>query len=1100
MSPMSKPGSRPKSGTDLPRGSGTQPAARWTRRYLYAALGCSLLVSLAAASVLYREYREQLRYWHQKLTRVADINQRLLQDWVKARNEDARRLASSPGAAIVAQSGPLPEAARPRPWQNRLRGELASFATTHGYAGAYVLDGSGRVVAQSIASPALPPALIRELARESRPRTVIIPALPGRASYSQLAFAAPIHYPQPNNRAALIGHVVLLTRAEAIASTLLADTGATVTGETVLLALQANQPVFISPLRHWNNRTGPPAPPLASPGRITLTEKRQLFGAYRDYRGVPVLVASRYLPELGWGLVTKVDRSEALSAFRHTLMLGISIVLLAILVIVSLAVAGLRHQRVQTLQTDLARGKRTEDDLRRSEERFWVALQNSPVVVFNQDQDLRYTWIHNPQPPWSEQDYHGKTDEEVIGVADGSRLTAFKRPVLTTGVGVRKEWSFIYRGEKHDYDISVQPLRNETGAIVGITCASTDITERKRVEARLREYEKVVEGLQEMIVVVDRNYRYLIANHAFLNYRGIQKEDLIGRSVSEVLNPGVFEEVIRPKFDECLKGKVVTFEMKYTYPGLGTRDLFISYFPIEGRDGVDRIACILQDVTDRKRAEKALRDSETRYRLLFERNPAGMFRCTLDGKLLDCNAAFAHILRCSSRQDALQFHISDFCLHPQEMDSTLADMLRKRCWREYEFQGRRKDGTAVWILAKVALLAGENSAPDLLEGAFWDITGRKNAEEALQRSEAQLRDFIENAPYGIFRYSGGHFLNANPTLVQMLGYASEAEVVALDVTSEVFHPTAKSTDLLAISGQQPYFGPIEARWRRRDGSLVLAQLRGRTTGFVEGEKTIEALVEDITHQRALEEHFGQSGRLESLGRLASGVVHDFNNLLLGITLNVEHFIARSGRSEELEQALQAARSAGALTRQLLVFGRKRGQQQQSVNLNDVLIRNQQLVNRLAGEKTYVHLRLGPNLAPVCADPVQVQQVLFNLVANARDAVNGEGQITITTRNVELHKAPADEYFTVAPRPGSYVVLEVSDTGAGISRETLSHIFEPFYTTKEEGSGLGLSTSYSIVAQSSGYMSVRTEPGRGTTLKLYLPRQQQVAAVREAAEA
>lgn len=185
-----------------------------------------------------------------------------------------------------------------------------------------------------------------------------------------------------------------------------------------------------------------------------------------------------------------------------------------------------------------------------------------------------------------------------------------------------------------------------------------------------------------------------------------------------------------------------------------------------------------------------------------------------------------------------------------------------------------------------------------------------------------------------------------------------------------------------------------------------------------------------------------------------------------------------------------------MIRQFLVFGRKRPRQQQPVNLNDVIIRSLDLVHHLAGENIHVNLRLGHNLGPVTADPIRVQQVVLNLVANARDAMAGKGQITITTRNIDLQSPPPDEYFTAAPQAGTYVVLEVSDTGAGISREALAHIFEPFYTTKEEGSGLGLSTSYGIVAQSSGYMSVRTELGLGTTVRSYLPRLNE-ASVRRA---
>lgn len=1236
MSRKRHPESRPQSSVDYVRAPKAQHTARFPHRYLYSVITCSLLVTLVAVFILYGEYREQRTYWHEKLTRVADVNQRLLQNWVKERNEDAELLASFPCTAIGAVSGLAPQPAHPRLWQKRLHQELVSVSNTYAYAGVYVLDGSGRVVAQSEAAPALPPDLIKKLTGSSQPGSLTIPKPGGGAGYSQLAFVNPILYLRQSGpkeeRTAVVGHVVLLTRAEAIASLLVADAGATVTGETVLLTLHLNQPVFVSPLRHWHNRTAAPTPPLASPGHITLIERRELFGTYRDYRGVTVLAATRFLPDLGWAMVTKVDRSEALSPFQQTLILGIAIVILTILTITSLAATWLRQQHVQRLQTDLARGRQTEEDLRRSEERFWVALQNSPVVVFNQDRELRYTWVHNPQPPWSEQDYYGKTDEEILGIEEGSRLTALKQPVLDTGVGARKEWTFAFRGETRVFDINIQPLRNQAGEVVGITCASMevtehkrteeelkkseskyrrlfetteafgqtdmagnlgefnpafqhmtgysaqelaglaycdltpsrwhameaqiiqeqvlpqghsaiyekeyrrkdgsvfpvelrtflirdhanqpvgmwvsvrDITKRKQAEEHLREYEKVVEGLQEMIVVVDRDYRYLIANRAFLEYRGMQREQLIGRRVPEVLDKGVFENLVKTRMDECFQGNVVIFEMKYTYPRLGERELLISYFPIAGPNGVDRLACVLQDITDRKQAEKALRDSETRYRLLFERNPAGMFRSTVEGKLLEANETFARMFGYSSRDELLGSPSIHFYQRPEERAPLIARLREQGALTDYEFCGWHRNGTPVWVLANMACVRCENGAPDVLEGTFIDVTRRKNAEKALQRSEAQLRAFIEHAPYGIFRYANDRFLSVNPTLLRMLGYDTEAEVAALRLSTDVFVEAAEQHRFLEMSAHQPYFGPLIMQWKRRQGGKILVRLSGRVvTDSQEQGQSVEAIVEDITQQHALEEHLRHTDKMEALGRLASGVAHDFNNLLLGITLNLEHAIAQAAPvgtplREDIEQALQTARSAAAVTRQLLVFSRRRKLQQQSVNLNDVVIRSQALIKRLAGENIQIDIRLGHDLGPVTADPIQVQQIILNLVANARDAMRGTGQISIITRNIDLRQAPSNEYFTAIPKTGTYVVLEISDTGSGISRDVLSHIFEPFYTTKEEGSGLGLSTSYGIAAQSSGYMSVQTEQGQGTTLKLYLPRKREVSSDGEAAEA
>ncbi|MGE5206930.1 MAG: PAS domain S-box protein [Chlamydiota bacterium] len=1187
------------------------------RRLVWATIACSVLIATLAGVILYGEYQEQLQYWRERLIRIADVNQLLLQNWSRERREDAQLLASFRSTEMAVLSSPDPEPGRPS-WQQRLQEELVSVANTYSYEGAYILNISGQVVARSDGSPPLAPELTRQMAFASQAKILTLTSAATQPGYPRLAFIHPIHARRRagvnDKSGVLIGCVALVTRPETIASLLLAGPRGTTTGETVLAILRPKQLTFISPLRHWKQQHLQLSPGM--PAQLTLLEKRAFFGAYPDYRGVSVLVATRYLPELGWAMVTKVDRRESLAAFQQTLILGISVALLAILFLVSLATAWSRHQRVQHLQSDLARGKQTEENLRRSEERFWVALDNSPVVVFNQDRELRYTWINKPDPPWSEVDYLGKTDEEIIGVADGSRLSALKRPVLESGIGTRKEWSFVYRGQRRDFDINIQPLRNQAGDIVGITCASTDITERKRVEQqlkdsekkyrrlfeateafaqadmarnllefnpafqhmlgysaeelvhltcadltparwlaveeqiieqqvlqrgysdiyekeyrrkdgtvfpvelqtflirddagqpvglwavvrditerkraeeRLREYEKVVEGLEEMIVVVDRDYRYLIANRAFLTYRGLRREQLIGQSLAEVLNPGVFENFLKAKLDRCLEGHTVIFEMRYNYPHLGERDLLISYFPIEGRNGVDRIACVLQDITDRKRAEEALRDSETRYRLLFEHNPAGMFRCTPDGKMLEVNDAFARIYGYTSRDEVLRFPAGHFYMRPEEREPLVARLRQQGGLTDYEFCGRHRDGTPVWVLANIAFVPGQHGADDLLEGTFINVTRRKNAEAALQRSEAQLRAFIDNAPYGIFRYAGDHFLSANPALIHMLGYTNEAEVLALSVSADVFDPSAEYRDLMALSGQQLHFGPVEAKWRRRDGTPLVARLRGRVAQ--NGKRIIEAIAEDITQQRALEEHLGQSDRLEALGRLASGVAHDINNLLLGVTLNLEHAAGRAGPpnsslQEDIQQALQAATGAAAVIRQLLVFGRKRSRQQQAVNLNDVIIRSLDLVHHLAGEKIHVNLQLGQHLGLVTADPIHVQQVVLNLVANARDAMAGQGQIKVSTRNIDLQSPPAGEYFTAAPQAGNYVVLEVSDTGAGISREALAHIFEPFYTTKKEGSGLGLSTSYGIVTQNSGYMSVRTELGHGTAVRSYLPR-------------
>ena len=1077
------------------------------RLYLYVVAGLVLVVVTATTYSVKREYRRQMQYWKERLTRTADANQRGLGYWVEERDQDAELLASFRCTQLAIMDRPLRSNEGPN-WECReLELQLATIADVYSYAGAYVLDRAGRVRTKSNLAPSLPTE-VAEAARGISQREILtIPVPGGSLGYSQLAFVNPVRNLQDTGsdkeRATVVGYVVLLTRPEAVTAAMSAGAQGTVTGETVLVALQGGQPGYISPLRHKTAGRSVPAVPPDSPAGLSLRLRFPFFGEYRDYRGVSVLSAARFLPELGWGMVTKVDRSEALADFRQTLYSDIGLAFFRILAIVSVGFAWGRQQRIRGLQADLLAGRQKHENLRQSEERFWVALQNSPVIVFNQDRELRYTWINQPISPWSE-GYLGKTDEEIIGVADGGRLSALKRPVLQTGIGVRKEWSFIHGGEERVYDINVQPLRNQENDIVGITCASTDVTELKRTEERLHEYQKVVEGVEEMIVVVDSEYRYLLANRAFLNYRGLQRQDLIGHSVAQVLRPGVFEHVLKAKLDECLLGRTVIFEMTYDYPRLGKRDLFISYFPIEGRKGFDRVACVLKDVTDSKRAEKALRESETRYRLLFEHNPAGMFRSTLDGRLLEANDAFARMFGYASRDELLLFPNAHFYMRPEERAPLIARLQQEGALTDYEFYGRHRDGSAVWVLANIALAPGGGGNPEVLEGTFVDITARKNAEEALHRSEAQLRAFIENAPYGIFRYAQGRFVSANPALVRMLGYNTEAEVTALRVASDVFSEDSECRELLELSRQRAHFGPLQAQWKQRDGHPLLVRLSGRIIpGPQNGHLIVEAIVEDVTQQHALEEHLRQADKMEALSRLATGIAHDFNNLLQGITLNLEHVIAATGTADtplrqELEETLLAAKNAGVITRQLLAFGRKRSLHQEPVSLNDVVARSHDLMTRLAGQAVYVSVRLAEQLGTVTADPVQLQQVILNLVVNARDAMPKGGQITVTTTNIELRVATPDEHFLRPFKAGSYVMLEVTDSGIGISSEAISHIFEPFFTTKPEGSGLGLSTSYGIVSESAGYISVRSQLEQGTTVRLYFPRLAEASAARQSA--
>jgi PAS domain S-box-containing protein len=272
--------------------------------------------------------------------------------------------------------------------------------------------------------------------------------------------------------------------------------------------------------------------------------------------------------------------------------------------------------------------KHVEQKVRESENRFRLVADTAPVLIWMSGTDKLCTYLNKP---WL--DFTGRSLEQELGNgwAEGVHPEDFRRCVdtYTQSFDRRVKFRMEYRIRHHDgeyrwiLDIGV-PRFDQDGSFVGYIGTAVDVTERKRSEERLREYEKAVEGAEEMIAVVDREYRYLIANRRFLNLRNMKKEQVVDRLVPEVLNEGAFEGVVKEKLDECFTGKVVKYEMKYTYPELGERDLFISYFPIEGASGVDRVACILQDITERKRAEEALQKSEEKFSKAFRESPMAL--------------------------------------------------------------------------------------------------------------------------------------------------------------------------------------------------------------------------------------------------------------------------------------------------------------------------------------------------------------------------------------------------------------------------------------------------------------------------------------------
>jgi two-component system, cell cycle sensor histidine kinase and response regulator CckA len=373
----------------------------------------------------------------------------------------------------------------------------------------------------------------------------------------------------------------------------------------------------------------------------------------------------------------------------------------------------------------------------------------------------------------------------------------------------------------------------------------------------------------------------------------------------------------------------------------------------------------------------------------------------------------------------------------------------------------------------------------------------KRYEEALRRSEARSRSLILSAAFGICRCTlHGRFLDVNPALINMLGHSSVEDLLKLDARHEVF-VNPRELDRLADDYRRiGSLNGVEVQWRRKDGRIIIVRLSGcAAISTDEPEEVLELIAEDITDRRQLEEQLRQAQKMDAVGRLAGGVAHDFNNLLMVINGYTEVLLEQlekdSAMHSKVQSIQQAADRAATLTRQLLAFSRKQLLELKVVDVNTVVGDMERLLRPLIGENIELVTRLSTQTGRTRADAGQLEQVIMNLVVNAKDSMPEGGKLTLQTAEVAVGQNFSHHRFI---QPGRYAVISVADTGHGMDKETQSRIFEPFFTTKEKGkgTGLGLSTVYGIVKQSSGYVFAQSEVGAGTIFYVYLPRVEESA--------
>jgi two-component system cell cycle sensor histidine kinase/response regulator CckA len=598
------------------------------------------------------------------------------------------------------------------------------------------------------------------------------------------------------------------------------------------------------------------------------------------------------------------------------------------------------------------------------------------------------------------------------------------------------------------------------------------------------------------ITTIDKGV-ILDVNESFAALTGYDRKELLCASTKAMglwVNPEQRDELIRQLQQ---KRKRADLEVQLRTKNGETRTALFSAEIVS----IDEEPCLLtmaKDISERKKMEEALKKSEEKYRMLVEHSLQAL-AIVKDSRFVFCNSRFAEIsgysvdelLSRSPDQVMGMIHREDRKLIEERQRDRMAG---KPVPAHFECRAIKKNGAEVWLEVYSSII--DYNGKPALQLAVMDITERKKSAEELQRALVWQKALFEGSHEAILiSDADSRLVEANTAACKLTGYSREEllNMYASDLSLNSDASVRERIHDRILAGEDVL---EETKILTKDGRQVDVEI-GHRLVTISGVPYVHAIARDITSRVRLEAQLLQAQKMEAIGVLAGGVAHDFNNLLSVIKgyaeLLLEGIAPDDPRAQDLEKINKAAQHAASLTSQLLAFSRKQILQPKILNLNEIVMEMSTMLRRLIGEDIELLTITPPDLRLINADPVQIQQIVMNLAINARDAMPFGGILTIETKNADLDGNYNHGHSIM--KSGPYVMMAISDNGSGMDPETQARIFEPFFTTKVQGkgAGLGLSTVYGIVKQSNGFIWVYSEPGKGTTFKIYFPRARDAAA-------